>query len=217
MSDGPTGSADSRITSLEPGPNAGSPSSVTCHDSGSHSDDFASCVDRLRPDVGDAGLAELLDAPTSTVLSLDGKPAMRPHICPLPISFDARAARGKADDGFDVGLDGGAVAHRRRRLRSGGGLRGIAAGRPRADLDGRRRACRAGSTRPNHAVGLMAAGWLGCGQSGDGQSDEQQREDVPHGRILALNPDAAPDSARERATARSAVAALAAQAKPFPS
>ena len=40
--DGDTGKADSSTTSFDPDPKAGSPMSVTFHDSGSHSDDFSS-------------------------------------------------------------------------------------------------------------------------------------------------------------------------------
>ena len=126
IADGATGSADSRTMSLEPAPKAGSPSSVTFHDSGSHSDDFSSCViacvlTSVMPALRNWSTAH------ATVLSLEGKPEMRPHIWPLPTSLlHGRGAR-EADDGFDVGLDGGAGELRSRRL----GVRRGAAGERR--------------------------------------------------------------------------------------
>src|SRR5689334_20394086 len=91
MSDGPTGSADSSTTSCEPAPKDGSPSSVTFQDSGSHNDDFSSCViacvlTSVMPALRNCSSAQ------STGFWPDGNPEMRPHIWPLPISFDACAA-----------------------------------------------------------------------------------------------------------------------------
>src|SRR6478736_975166 len=91
MFDGPTGSADSSTTSLDPAPNAGAPINVTRQDSGSHNEERSSwvigCVRKsVMPALRNCSVAH------STALPLDGKPEMRPHICPLPISLESRAA-----------------------------------------------------------------------------------------------------------------------------
>jgi len=83
--EGGNGMADSRTMSVLPGPNAGSPSTRTSHDNGSHSDALPSC---LKVCVATLAIPAAFScaAAQSIVAALDGKPVTRPQICPEPIS-----------------------------------------------------------------------------------------------------------------------------------
>ena len=146
--------------SLEPAPNAASPSKVTFQESGSHSDDFSSCVMAC---VLTSATPALRNSPTahSTVASLDGNPAMRPHIWPLPTSFFARAARANPTMVSTSALmaappNSGAPASAA--VGRGGRAPTFTAG---AELAG------AGSITPNHgpALGVGSGDWRAGGAS----------------------------------------------------
>ncbi len=85
--------------------------------------------DRLRLDVGDAGLAKLIDGPLHGLVARREAGDAAPHLAAADLLVRRRGPR-ETDDGLDVGLEGGAGELRSRGIGCGG------ARRARADLDG---------------------------------------------------------------------------------